>query len=76
VSKNLVYQLFYYYYFMEKNFIIRCLKCRWARMSTGLSEDLKDLKETTGCSSCGKPRTFRCPQCGLTAKQTRVKSNN
>ena len=58
-----------------KNFVLRCVKCRWARMSTGLSIDLKDLKETTGCINCGKPRQFRCPKCGQTAKLTRIRNN-
>lgn len=61
---------------MDKNFIIRCPKCRWARMSTGLSEDLKDLREIKTCSNCGGARKFRCPQCGQIAKQTRIKSNS
>ena len=30
---------------IPKNFILRCHKCRWARTSTGLTEDLKDLRE-------------------------------
>ena len=30
---------------MENNFIIRCHKCRWARLSTGLTTDLADLTE-------------------------------
>jgi hypothetical protein len=60
---------------MEKKFIIRCLKCRWARMSTGLSSDLTDLKEINICTNCGRPRTFRCPKCGLGAKMVRIKSS-
>ena len=61
---------------MEKNFIIRCLKCRWARMSTGLSEDLTDLTEIKTCYNCGKPRAFKCPKCGQIAKQIRTKNNS
>ncbi|MEI8270256.1 MAG: hypothetical protein WCG45_02715 [bacterium] len=59
---------------MKNNFIIRC-KCGFSRMSTGLSEDLKDLKEKSGCSSCGKKRTFICPTCGQTATLFRIRGN-
>lgn len=59
-----------------KNFVLRCVKCRWARMSTGLTEDLKDLRETTGCNNCGKVRQFRCPKCGQTAKLNRIRNNS
>lgn len=59
-----------------KNFILRCHKCRWARMSTGLNEDLKDLHEYVTCANCHKTRTFRCPKCGQNAKLTRVRSNS
>jgi predicted RNA-binding Zn-ribbon protein involved in translation (DUF1610 family) len=58
---------------MEKNFMVRCHKCRWARLSTGLSSDLADLKEIISCPTCGKARQFKCPKCGLVAKLTRVK---
>ena len=62
---------------MEKNFIVRCHKCRWARMSTGLSSDLADLHEiNNSCSNCGKARQFKCPKCGRPAKLTRVKRND
>lgn len=60
---------------VPKNFMLRCHKCRWARMSTGLTKDLEDLHEIIDCSNCGKPRTFRCPRCGLNAKLLRVKHN-
>lgn len=60
---------------LPKNFIIRCHKCRWARMSTGISEDLKDLHEINTCDNCGKPRIFRCPKCGLNAKMMRIKGS-
>jgi hypothetical protein len=44
-------------------------------MSTGLSEDISDLHEINSCEKCGKPRSFKCPKCGLTAKMMRVKGN-
>lgn len=59
---------------VPKKFILRCVKCRWARTSTGISSDLQDLKETTSCTNCGKPRQFRCPRCGQTAKLTRIRN--
>ena len=59
-------------YNMEnKPFIIRC-KCGWTEMTTGIAADIKHLKEVTGCSSCGKPRTFRCLSCGRNVKMLRV----
>jgi predicted RNA-binding Zn-ribbon protein involved in translation (DUF1610 family) len=27
------------------------------------------------CSSCGKPRVFKCPKCGKHAKMLRIKNN-
>ena len=59
---------------MENKFIIRCPKCRWARMSTGLTKDLQDLHEYKSCLNCGKIRSFRCIKCGNIAKMTRVKN--
>lgn len=61
---------------MEKNFIIRCQKCRWAHMTTGLTSDLVGLNEIKTCSNCGKPREFRCPKCGRNAKMMRIKKNS
>ena len=61
---------------VPKNFILRCQKCRWARLSTGLSEDLKDLHEYVSCANCGKIRTFRCPKCGQTVKLIRIRNNS
>lgn len=60
---------------MEKKYIIRCLACRWSKLTTGTSEDLKDLYEIkNNCSSCGKKRSFRCPKCGTPSKMLRVES--
>jgi hypothetical protein len=59
---------------LPRKFILRCMKCRWGRTSTGLSSDLSDLKETTSCTNCGKTRQFRCPRCGQTAKLTRIRN--
>lgn len=61
---------------MEKNFKLTCPKCRFARMSTGLADDLKDLKEINTCASCGGGRKYRCPKCGAIAKLARVRGNN
>lgn len=57
-----------------KSFIIRCLKCRWAEITTGISSDLTHLHEVKhNCANCGKPREFRCPTCGRNAKMMRIK---
>jgi hypothetical protein len=58
-----------------QNFIIKCSKCRWYVVTTGLSEDLKHLKEVEGCSNCGKPRVFKCPECGQNSKMMRLRGN-
>ncbi len=61
---------------VPKNFVIRCGHCRWARLSSGVSEDLQDLHEIKGnCPTCGKNRRFKCPTCGGQAKMTRFKGN-
>lgn len=57
---------------VPKNFVLKCKKCSRSQLSTGLSSDLKHLKETTTCSNCGG-RTFRCPECGGTMKLKRIK---
>jgi len=60
----------------EKRFLIRCNHCQWARTSTGLKDDLEDLKEVkSGCRNCGKVRQFRCPKCGRPSKMIRIRGN-
>lgn len=57
-----------------KNFIIKCSKCLWKEITTGLASDLSHLFENkTSCSNCGKPRTFKCPKCGTSSKMLRLK---
>lgn len=59
-----------------KNFFIRCPRCRWARISSGLKDDLADLNEiNAGCVNCGKWRKFRCPKCGTPSTMQRIKGN-
>lgn len=61
---------------VPKNFLLKCQKCCHARMSTGISTDLKDLKEILMCPTCGGPRKFRCPKCGGTMKLRRIRPNS
>ena len=56
----------------NKVFLIKCKFCNWSEESTGFSADLSHLVEVEiGCSTCGKPRTFRCPKCKRMAKMKR-----
>lgn len=58
----------------SKNFLIRCPNCRWAEVTTGIDKDLEHLHEyKKSCASCGKPRKFRCPNCGQQAIMRRLK---
>ena len=58
---------------MEKRFMIRCPKCRWAETSTGISAELKHLREVpNNCPNCGKNRVFACPKCGNSAAMKRI----
>lgn len=57
-----------------KNFFIRCPRCRWGRLSSGLKSDLQDLHEVNpNCLNCGKWRKFKCPKCGTNSTMQRVK---
>jgi hypothetical protein len=59
-----------------KNFAIRCIKCNWARLTSGLTVDLADLhyiKPT--CKGCGKYRMYSCPKCGTKCPLKRIKGN-
>jgi hypothetical protein len=60
-----------------RNFVLRCPKCRWARITSGLKVDLEDLTyiEPT-CVGCGKFRQYRCPKCGAACPLKRMKGNS
>lgn len=61
---------------VPKNFVISCLKCRWTRITSGISTDIKDLTEVhIGCKTCGKWRKFKCPKCGNYAPMKRIRGN-
>ena len=61
---------------VPKNFVIRCGRCRWARITSGVSEDISDLHEVQiGCVNCGKWRKFKCPKCGMLSPMKRIKGN-
>jgi hypothetical protein len=62
---------------VAKNFVIRCPKCRWARLSSGVSSDIKDLHEVRpGCKTCGRWRRFQCVKCGVPCPMKRIKGNS
>ena len=63
---------------MDKNFVIRCPRCRHQILTSGIKADLevqgllsREIKRS--CKSCGGPRKFRCLKCGSPSKMFRVK---
>lgn len=59
---------------VPKNFVIRCPRCRWARLSSGVKADIGDLYENNQSGWKGHvTRNFRCPKCGTPAPMTRIK---
>lgn len=62
---------------VDKNFMIRCPRCRWGRVSSGIAVDVADLHEVTStCENCGKFRAFKCPKCGMPSLMKRLKGNS
>ena len=58
---------------MEKTrYQLRCLKCRYSRISENNHDGFNDLYEIQGCTNCGGPRKYRCPECGRQAKAIRI----
>jgi len=57
--------------------MIRCLRCRWSKITDGTPEDLQGLIEVkNSCSDCGKPRKFRCQKCGRPSNMVRLPKTN
>jgi hypothetical protein len=48
----------------QQQFMCRCLRCRWVKVSENGHEDFKDLVPMNNCPTCGGPRKYKCPQCG------------
>lgn len=62
---------------VPKNFIIRCPRCRWARITSGIASDMTDLNEIEpNCINCGKWRRFRCPKCHNISMMKRLRGNS
>lgn len=62
---------------VPKNFIIKCLRCKWGKLTSGTSDDLVGLHEVhIGCRTCGKWRKFKCPNCGMPSPMKRIKGNS
>lgn len=60
-----------------KNFVIRCPRCRWARITSGVSQDIVDLNEIDpNCVNCGKWRRFKCPKCSMPSQMKRIRGNS
>jgi|GEM_PF-2321999 len=60
-----------------QNFFLRCPKCSWAKLSSGLTSDLVDLVNVkTTCKGCGKFRKYKCPKCGTSCPLKRIKGNS
>lgn len=56
-------------------FLIKCSNCNWSIKTNGSKKEILelDLNEIiNSCSSCGKPRRFKCKKCGQYAKMFRL----
>jgi len=61
---------------VPKNFVIKCVRCSWSRVTSGIVTDITDLNEiNSGCTTCGKWRRFKCPKCGNACPMKRIKGN-
>lgn len=56
-------------------FLIKCNNCNWHIKTNGTKKEISDLnllEIKNSCSSCGKPRRFKCKKCGQHAKMHRL----
>lgn len=56
-------------------FIIKCSNCNYTIKTNGSKKQISELELVeivNGCSSCGKPRRFKCKKCGQSAKMFRL----
>jgi predicted RNA-binding Zn-ribbon protein involved in translation (DUF1610 family) len=56
-------------------FLIKCSNCNWNIKTNGSKKDISDLnlvEIVRSCSSCGKPRRFKCQKCRQSAKMFRL----
>lgn len=59
---------------VDYRWVIRCSKCKWQELTTGISVDITHLKEIKkGCPTCGGARKFHCPKCGQVAKMLKLR---
>jgi len=59
---------------MDKNYLIKCVRCSWSRAVGDDPNDVKDLYEYTSCATCKQLKKFRCLKCGRIAKQFPIKN--
>lgn len=56
-------------------FLIKCRNCNWNLKTNGSKKEISDLELfeiKNSCSTCGKPRKFKCKKCGQHAKMYRL----
>lgn len=50
---------------LKKRFMLRCPRCRWARIINNQKTDLDDLIYIKpNCAGCGKIKKYKCIKCG------------
>jgi len=58
-----------------KDHKIFCRVCSYTRWTTGKHLDLQDLIQVDeGCTNCGGPKKYKCPECGHVVRPKRVRN--